>query len=292
MALYKLHSFLSSISRQLKFLPRGKIGVALNNILIPNIKANNQIVNFQTDNSLKYICDLRSYTENYVPWTGEYEGATIRSILKFVDTSKNILDIGANVGYWTLNLAQKLDSKSKVYSFEPVKANYDRIIEHLKLNSFQDKSKVFNLGLGDKDIMVDFDKSEYDTIHKPATYNAAISLNKTGNIPITTLDKIVTAENISNVGFIKIDVEGFELKVFKGATDFLANNRPVIYGEFTPNSIQEYGNDPTDIFEIFSDYEFFQEVSAGKFVKLEGKKYHRDLLLIPKEKMIKFKDLI
>jgi FkbM family methyltransferase len=277
----KLFDTLTRFSRKLTILPRGQIGVLLNRLILTDPKS--QIQTFKANNGLIYRSDLRSYTENYVPWTGEYEGKTLDMILPMIPKDKNILDIGGNVGYWTINLGNILTEK-KVYTFEPVKSNYSRILEHLELNHMQDKVQVFNIGLSDKAGKANFDYTPNDKNNKAETFNAWLQESDNGVCDIHTLDSIIDSNTISDIGFVKIDVEGFEIKCFKGAIETFKTNRPIIYGEFTPAPINRVGDKPLDIYNLLSDYTFFQEKSNQLFIELEdGELFKRDLLIIPNE---------
>jgi FkbM family methyltransferase len=272
-----IYNRLSSISRKLNFLPRGTIGLILNMLVIKN----DPIVTFKANNSLIYISDLRSYTENYVPWTGEYEGKSMDLILPLIDNKKNMMDIGGNVGYWSINM--KSINKNKLYVFEPVTSNYNRIKEHLKINNLENNTFVYNLGLSDKNFYAGFCKTEIDQKNNAQTFNAALSEGSSKDCEVQILDDIVQKQKITNIGFIKIDVEGYELKVFNGAKEFLAQNRPIIYGEFTPESIKINGNDPQSIYNIFDKYNFYQQ-NGTQFNRINpGDEFNRDLLLIPVE---------
>lgn len=278
-----IFDILSAILRKLDFLPRGKVGVFLNKVTYQ--EQNNPIKMYKANNGLTYISDLRSYTENYVPWTGEYEGKTMKTILPIVPTDKNVLDIGANVGYWTVNLANQIQKKQKVYAFEPILSNFERINEMLKINNLTSKVFAYNIGLGEKKGRANFEINEYDKKHHASTFNSTLVINSSGNCLIESLDDFANKEGIKDIGFIKIDVEGFEIKFLKGARKFLTQNRPIIYGEFTPEIIIEKGDDPESLFSFFTDYTFLQECSNGTFKKIVNKKYKRDILLIPNEQI-------
>jgi FkbM family methyltransferase len=283
--LNSLYDSITRISRKLTFLPRGRIGVSINKLFTTGKSDTNCIVQFKANNNLTYICDLRSSTENYVPWTGEYEGITLKNILPIIPKDMNALDIGANVGYWSLNLAQTVNLTQKVFAFEPIKSNYERIVEHLKVNKMENKVTVFNVGLGDKIDRADFNISELDKSNKSKTFNASLRQSVTGVCDIVTLDSLVEENNIVNIGFIKIDVEGYEIKALRGAKNFLEQNRPIIYGEFTPNLIESVHDKPEEIFNLLQDYYFYQENVDHSFTQLKGTSFHRDLLIIPKEKL-------
>jgi FkbM family methyltransferase len=278
-----IFKLLSTISRQLNFLPRGKVGVLLNSLTWQ--KQSHPIVKFELNNGLKFISDLRSYTENYVPWTGEYEGISINSVLPLLEGNENILDIGANVGYWTVNLATKINDKNKVYAFEPILSNFNRLVEMTNLNKMQNKIQSFNLGLADKPGNVGFSIKPEDIKNHADTFNAKLDMNDGGDCEIVTFDSLVEQEKINNIGFIKIDIEGYEIKFLKGATKFFSQNRPVIYGEFTPEDILETGESPDFLFSFLKDYKFYQDLHNGTFKLINGTDYTRDILIVPSEKL-------
>ncbi len=285
-----LFVILTSVSRKLNFLPRGKVGIRLNKIF-GNINTN-PLKKFKANNGLTYFADIRSYTENYVPWTGEYEGKTIDKILQIVPKDANILDIGGNVGYWSVNLAEHINSGNTVSVFEPFKKNSERIKEILEANNLENKSKVYQLGLGDKNEKVGFRISQEDQENGSDSFNAQLLSNENGDIKVTTFDELDKKENFENIGFIKIDIEGYEIKFLRGAKKFFSKNKPIIYGEFTPQDIKQNNDDPKFIYEFFKDYLFYQE-TKDSFVKLkEGQDFTRDLLLIPKQLETKISNIL
>jgi len=140
------------------------------------------------------------------------------------------IDIGANVGLWAKDLTNFF---SKTVCFEP---NLD-CVECLKKNILLQKSAIYQVALGSK--------NEQKLFFQPNNSGASSFVNKTGRrydkegnkiwgkfsnevntklIEIKTLDSY----NFTNINFIKIDVQGFEYEVLKGAYQTLKNSSPVI----------------------------------------------------------------
>ena len=94
----------------------------------------------------------------------------------------------------------------------------------LSINNFE----LFPFGLGDKTIksFVGNDKWAMDKFGY-AAFNAKVVENKNGNENVTTLDTF----NLKNISFIKIDVEGYELNLLKGALNTIEKNKPMIFIE-------------------------------------------------------------
>lgn len=132
--------------------------------------------------------------------------------------NKDIIDAGAYVGDSSLVLS-KLTTKN-VYAFEPVKKTYESMKKILELNKTQNIIPI-NMGLGDS------------ITHLPLTSEKSMGasfLNKTEyDIPteITTLDNFVEQKNIE-VGLIKVDIEGFEQLLLKGAYKTICKYKPTL----------------------------------------------------------------
>ena len=138
---------------------------------------------------------------------GDGQGVYRQIAYKFVKRWRGCIDAGANVGMWTRNLMQDFET---VHCFEPNPV----FIECWRKNIPADKNAILHeVGLGETE----------------STANFALPLDQKlqrepGSIKIRTLDSY----ELDNIDFIKIDVDGYEDLLLKGAEETLANNDPVI----------------------------------------------------------------
>ncbi len=209
---------------------------------------------------------LKVYNDNStIPtllyWKG-IEGYETQSLLLWTELCKgasNVIDIGANFGLYGL-LAQKINEESQIIYFEPIKRNVDRIIKNLKINDFQ--AKVEQIALADFNgfsVFYDMD-SEENTIGSFSRKFVEAHFHHKKIIPIEvkvlTLDSYVQNHKILGIDLIKIDVEGAEYEVIKGA------QRTVI--EFKPNMLIEITSEANskkleNLFSSLSlDYEYYE----------------------------------
>lgn len=133
-------------------------------------------------------------------------------------SEKDIIDAGAYVGDSSLVLS-KLTNKN-VYAFEPVKITCDAMKKVLELNDNKNVIPI-NLGLGDKITKLPLTSEKM---------MGASFLQKTKNdtlTEITTLDDFVQQNNL-NVGLIKVDIEGFEQQLLKGAFKTICQQKPTL----------------------------------------------------------------
>ena len=125
--------------------------------------------------------------------------------LTYVQQWRVCLDIGSNVGQWTRPLAKKFES---VICFEP----NPNFIECFKKNISENNVVLWPYGLSDSEHTARQD------------YNSTVLQNEAGDVNCRTLDSF----GLTNVDFVKIDVDGFELPLLQGARQTLTDNNPVV----------------------------------------------------------------
>ena len=150
----------------------------------------------------------------------------LEKIISSINTFENAIDCGACYGFWTYLLYPYF---KKIYAFELV--NVHRLCFLKNMSSFKIKNfELFPCGLGHKNFK-SFVGNEKRFIDKfgYAAFNAHVVEDKNGQENIRTLDSF----NLKNISFIKIDVEGYELNLLKGAEETIEKNKPVIFIEKT-----------------------------------------------------------
>jgi FkbM family methyltransferase len=148
------------------------------------------------------------------------------------------IDIGAHLGYYTLLASELVGPQGEIFSFEP-----SSIFSFLKENTISKKNvMVFKEAIADKNSEIDFYEfpvlySEYNTIHidqfKNENWIGKYRPRQT-KIQGTTLDTFIRKQNI-DPAIIKIDAEGAELNVLRGALQTLTSHSPTVVMEFIQN---------------------------------------------------------
>ena len=132
-----------------------------------------------------------------------------------------IIDIGANIGNHSVYFGAICKAK-KIYSFEPIKDTYGILRRNIELNGLESIVEVFNIAIGRDNTFGSV--KLYDKLN---TGLSQVSEEEGGDIEIRSLDSF----DISDVDFIKIDVEGFELNAIQGAKGILISNNPIVFIE-------------------------------------------------------------
>jgi len=163
--------------------------------------------------------------EQWDNWSSNYEIKHWNLVVQHIHSTRIALDIGAHVGIWSLRMARIFD---KVYAFEPISKH----IECYKKNlDSYDNVSIHQIALSDKnDVKV---MKELDFNSGSSTLEWKVKSKNTKHkqqfidIETTTLDSF----NITDVDFIKMDVEGHEVSTIRGAEQTLLNNNPTVFIE-------------------------------------------------------------
>lgn len=144
---------------------------------------------------------------------GAYQPVHQRDSVKHCTKFRTALDIGAHVGLWARGLTEKFDT---VIAFEPC----EEFARLLAQNAPKVKT-IHRVALGEHEGSVKM------VIEADNTGSTHVSRGDTGDIPMVTLDSFA----LTDVDFVKIDVEGYELDIIKGGFDTFKNNDPVVIVE-------------------------------------------------------------
>lgn len=151
-----------------------------------------------------------------------------------------IFDVGANIGEYT-NILMNSFPKAKIYSFEPHPATFSVLLS----KNFKDNIKLYNIALGEKEETLslynqadDNEDSTFASLHREAISEILKKEVTEIKVPVNTLDNIAKTEKLNKIDFLKIDTEGNELAVLKGAS-FLLNNCKIgcIHFEFNEMNV-------------------------------------------------------
>ncbi|HZY37882.1 MAG TPA: FkbM family methyltransferase [Mucilaginibacter sp.] len=162
---------------------------------------------------------------------------------KLIGDKKNqvFFDVGANTGNYSKELSKSFPT-TLIYSFEPVRETYEKLVS----NTENSKIRAVNLGMSDKigdgEIYntVNNANSEWASMYKDV-FSGVFQKDarlETISFKMDTIDNFCSSEGISRIDFLKIDVEGHELFVLKGAGNMLLNKAiSVIQFEFNSHDV-------------------------------------------------------
>lgn len=181
-----------------------------------------------------------SYSEDLgrrVLITGGFEAAEIDVVISYAKRGGCAADVGANVGMFTIPLADKVGPAGAVFAFEPHPANAERLRQNCE-NNGASNVVVHELALAERDGVIVLQ------LGKDAAYGSTVGVwpgkesGETLSVPCRTLDGIWQEAGRPQISVVKVDVEGAELSVLDGARELLADCAPALLVE--ANSMQAF----------------------------------------------------
>lgn len=183
--------------------------------------------------------------------------------------SNTIIDIGANIGWHTLNFAAH-NTSSTIYAFEPLPSAHKYLERNVAINKFENRIWIEKLALSDKP-----GRQQFVEPITNSTNSSFVNVANSKNVVIhevetTSLDEYFL--NKSNaIDLIKCDVEGAELHVFLGARNILESFKPAVFTEILRKWSGAFGNHPNDLIQLFKTlgYTCF-EVNKESLIEIES----------------------
>jgi FkbM family methyltransferase len=197
----------------------------------------NYVININ-DNVISKSLDDGNYWEPYMHFYFD----------KYITPNTLVLDIGANIGTHSIVMA-KANPTVQIHSFEPMDIHYDLLVVNKNMNNLNNLH-CYNVGLGESESIMYQPKLEFD---KEGNFGGhGLTYEQTEKeIIIKTIDQY----NLTNVSFIKCDVEGFELNVIKGGIQTIMRNKPTMIIEVWDTQKEMFFNDNT-ILQLLNIYKY------------------------------------
>jgi FkbM family methyltransferase len=216
-------------------------------------------------NGLHYALDLAQGIDLAIYLFGQFEPPTAAACARHVRPDWCVLDIGANIGAHTLNLARLVGAQGKVIAFEPTAYAFAKLQRNLALNpALAPRVTALQCFLGSADAAPAIDRvyagwplaggRELHPKHRGEPMS-------TQGATMRRLDSVLDALGRPRVGFVKLDVDGYECEVLAGAAAMLARDRPVFVLELSPYVLVERGASLERLMGFFVPlgYRFYRE---------------------------------
>ena len=188
--------------------------------------------------------DLEDRMGQFLYAVGQYERPTSLLIRSLLDTGSTFLDIGANLGYFTLLAAKHVGPGGRVIAFEPLPSAHSRLRQNVSLNEFNN-CQLHRVALSNRRGTAPFFKGP-EHHSGLSSLRPLESFHGVSSIKVERLDDVVSASTA--VDLVKIDVEGAEVKVIQGMQNLLAAQRPELIVEVTEEFLESFSHDVGDLF--------------------------------------------
>lgn len=159
--------------------------------------------------------DLSDYIERCA-YLGIFEPEETRAVQALLKPGMTFVDVGANIGYYTLLASRAVGDAGVVYAFEPSTAAFGKLRTTLQSNDIANV-RAFQLALGSEECRLSLGAGPEDN------FTPSLLTGGGEEVAVTTLDAFVTEQGIGRIDLIKIDVEGFEPFVLQGGRRVLSD---------------------------------------------------------------------
>jgi FkbM family methyltransferase len=211
---------------------------------IGSILAESQPLTSRLPDGSRMECDLRDEVQRQIYFQGVYEPIETFLFTRLIHPCATIIDVGANVGQYTLLASSATGPRGAVHSFEPVPRNFNCLRRHVEANRLTNvylnpialwhEATELSLGLPTRR-------------ENAGAYSVGSAVNST--VPVITtravrLDDYVTERCLPRIDLIKMDIEGAEWGALQGMSKVLGRDRPLILMEVLHETCARLGYDP------------------------------------------------
>ncbi|MBV5302722.1 MAG: FkbM family methyltransferase [Chlorobium sp.] len=189
---------------------------------------------------------------DYMQWYvyADLEDNSWRYALKCLNQFSVVIDVGANIGSFSLKLAHSVFKMAihgvRIFSFEPnpyiFKSFGENLLKNKKISSFIISEEI---ALGSKNETITLLLDQKNSGSSKVISSPDVECIK---VHCTTIDTFISANNLQRLDFLKIDVEGYEPFVIDGALETIKKFKPVIYCEITPAWFEKNMRSSDDLF--------------------------------------------
>jgi FkbM family methyltransferase len=211
-------------------------------------------------------------------YTGAFEEHCVRAMREKLRPGQTVLDVGANIGLFTVEAAKAVGITGKVISIEALPSHAATVREAANLNQFKNVEVAeFAVGQADGEAVLSL----------PANSNfgsytlGAVTSSETVTVPVRKIDDIVSGRPID---FIKMDIEGSELNALIGAEITIRNNKPPILIELNENALQVCGASSREVKTFLFDHGYRGRLlPSGREVKIDQRHYCDECLFVQRD---------
>lgn len=225
----------------------------------------------------RWSLDPADYVCRDLYWAGAKDVAQLRALRQHVPSGGVMFDVGASFGYYAISMARHLRQACVVHAFEPDDKSAARLAANLALNSIH-CVHLHRVGV--------WDRTGSAAMRSVPGNSGASSLRPGGGIPLLSIDGFCRDHAITRLDAMKIDVEGAELHVLRGAADALDRYRPTLLVELNAAALQRQEATIDEVLARLADHRYGVAPVARKH---RGRDLRRlrddiiDVLCVPRE---------
>ncbi|HTB99262.1 MAG TPA: FkbM family methyltransferase [Ferruginibacter sp.] len=208
-------------------------------------------------------------TRYYKYFESDYELNNINFLHNYVEKGMIIIDVGAHIGLLSIIMADKVGATGKIISFEPTPSTFAILQKTIAINEKKNIITPIRKAISDKPGKTYFYVTDIDAHNSNSLSNNNRDYGNEHKIDIdlTSIDELKTELKLPTIDLIKIDAEGAELSVLKGASNVIQQHMPKIILALHPASIINFGNSLSEIWDFIAGYNYTVYYKNDKITK-------------------------
>jgi FkbM family methyltransferase len=217
---------------------------------------------FQLTNGETFVLHRGNQLSELIYLEGAYEPLETQIVAKAIQPGDVVLDLGANIGYFTALLNSLVQPNGQVHAFEPGRGTFAKLEATRRLLKLA-RSVLHPEAIGDTIGQIDFWSSTSGSDAQQNTVrNAALGRHlRRDRVDATTLDAFTVElqrQGAPAVAFVKCDIEGAELSMLKGATRLLnSTNPPIWLIEHNRSALADHGATSAHLLQSFGGHDIY-----------------------------------
>lgn len=208
------------------------------------------LVTHSTSGGDRFLLDLGDHVQREIFLNDVYERNTFRHLRRLVGPGSTVIDCGSNIGAYAIPIA-RLVAPGRVIAFEPHPVTFRRLEANILLNRL-DNVEAVPLGLSDcvEEMTLFGESLTTASAHKHRDSSHAT------RISCTTIDRYCAEHGISKVDFMKVDIEGGEMKCLRGAEATIGRNRRLVLQVEIDSNCEHSGVTRQELFRYITSMGF------------------------------------
>ena len=227
-------------------------------------------------NGCQMLCDLRDHVQRQIWFNGAYEPVETYLFSQLLQPGMTVLDIGANVGQYTLIASTAVGPTGQVHSFEPVPMTFARLKQHVELNQLTNVTPTqAALWMEETTLELGLAEDQADNVGSYSIGEAAAAPAKITARAIRLRD-YAEAHKLERLDLVKMDIEGAELFALHGGRPLFERFRPVILMEVNRAALAKLETDPESLWRFVEDMAYrawrigFSPETSGSIANFDG----------------------
>jgi FkbM family methyltransferase len=222
--------------------------------------------------NLKHAGKMELQTNEYIDhwlYTGaDFEPHVVRLFLKYLSRGNNVMDVGANIGYFTLIASHLIRDEGIVYAFEPSPANNQKLRRNIELNKIHnvivsanavsDTTGIATFSIPSGEIK-NSGRSSFRTLEEDCL-----------QLEVKTISIDAELRNYKKIDLIKMDIEGAEARALAGMAELIKRDQPVIIMELSNSYLQQLGSSADAVIHFFLSLEYVIYLAGEEIIQLKS----------------------